>query len=114
MPEKRLTLAQLRERTEYWLDRLSMGEWQGRVVVLFRPAKFINSLTGLDAVAACQWSAEECRAEIYLRRGSGTEENLLHEIGHILWQGHDTYSHHDVAVERAINRMVAGLLHESR
>ena len=106
----RLTLAQMRERADYWLERLEMGEWRGRVLVLYKSAGELERLTGVDAAAGCWWSPEECRGEIYIRRGHNTESNLLHEIGHILISGHETPGPATVHVERAINRLVAGLL----
>ena len=104
-----MTVEELQTRCDYWTERLSLGEWRGRVKVLLKTPKFLLKTTGYESVGACWWSAEECRAEIYLRKGEG-ESTLLHELVHLVLQGHTTYKDGDEMLERAINRLAAALL----
>lgn len=100
----------MERRADYWLKRLDLQEWRGRVTITFQTVDFIKKQTGHESIAGCHWSTEECWAEIYFKRGNGTEENLLHEILHLAIQGHAAYPGYDEMTERAINRLVAGLL----
>ncbi len=101
----------LQLRCDYWLNTLQMGEWKGRTKVLIKTPKWL--LTNLEPSCVreggCWWSAEECKAEIYLLR-KATEETLLHEIVHLLFQGHTTYSAYDELMERSINRLVSAMV----
>lgn len=107
IPKK--TLKELQDLVDLWIDRLGMGEWKGRVVVFFKSASFVEGRVGSPALAATEWSAEDCTAKIYMTRGQ-SDGVLLHELLHIFWQGHTTYVKYDEMVERSLNRMSAALL----
>jgi hypothetical protein len=92
-----------------------MAEWLGdrpkkpgvpRVRVAMRSKKAME-----DAVGSIRWAAEECTADIELLRGQG-EETLVHEILHLVLEGHTTYAEtkYSEMHERALNRLASGYL----
>lgn len=105
-----MTVMALQKRCNYWLDTLQMGEWQGRVNIHLKSAKALEEITGSPSTGGCLWSTEECRADIYLLKHAATEDTLLHELVHLLLEGHSTYKGYDELLERANNRIVNALM----
>lgn len=99
-----MTLRKLRERAEFWPGILNLPEWR---IVVRRP----RGKEAKDCVGFCLFSAEELYAEIGICSGQG-EDTLLHEMLHVLIDGHLTYqeSHYSELHERAINRLAAGFM----
>ena len=105
-----MTPEELQSRCDYWLDRFAMGEWRGRCKASVKTPKFIEKLTGMAALAGVCWNATELTAEIYLTRKGLNEACLLHEIFHLLLEGHGSYQGYNETTERTINRLVEGTL----
>lgn len=100
-----MTLPQLRKRTSVWQTRLNLREWT--LIVAWGREDEMVGLAG-----CCQWNAEELHAVIHINRRDPTPEGtLVHELLHILLDGHlEEVPAYDVHRERAINRMTAALL----
>lgn len=94
----------LRKRSDYWKERLNLREWS--ITVQLGTKKEMP-----DSVGMALWSAEELSAVVKIRRGEKEQEpTLVHELLHILLQGHANYDGvYDVHTERAINRIAAAL-----
>jgi len=95
-----MTIRQLRSRTVYWQQKLNIPEWTITVK--------LGGLTHKDHVGECIWCAEELTATICLKRGQG-EETLIHELLHLVLDGHIPYYGYDLVRERAINRIAKAL-----
>jgi hypothetical protein len=67
----------------------------------------------VDCVGCCLWQAEEQVAVIKLRKdhdGLSEEETLVHELLHIVLQGHDELGpQYSIPLERAINKIAKAL-----
>lgn len=114
-----LSLEELQAKCGYWLDRLEMKEWMGiypdtslpRVQVVFKSKRGNGGF-----VASTEWEAELCRAKIFLSPKGRDEETLIHEILHILYDGHTTYDiekHYSEMHERALNRLAKALMNKT-
>ena len=104
-----MTRDDLQSRCDYWLDRLGMAEWRGNrpLTNIPRVRVRVRSIQKMDGnLGSCEWHAEVCEAEIEIRRGQG-EETLIHEILHLLLEGHTTYvpERYSEMHERALNRL---------
>lgn len=99
-----MTLHELRERMKYWQDRLNLREW--KLTLQWMPARQAREFQGL-----CAWSVEELTAVVQIRRAQeDVEATLVHELLHIVLQGHKEYEDYDLALERAINRITEALM----
>lgn len=99
-----MQIATLRERCTYWQDRLNLREWE--IAVRWGKADAMTECVGF-----CLWSSEEQAAYITLARTQEDHEGtLIHELLHIVLQGHADYSgKYDIHTERAINKIAAAL-----
>jgi len=99
-----MTISQLRARTDYWRNRLNLKEWQ--ITVEWGGKKEMT-----DCVGCCIWSAEELCAIVKIKRGEKEQEpTLVHELLHLVFQGHSNYDgNYDVHLERALNKTAAAL-----
>lgn len=99
-----MTLAILRSRLTYWQHRLNLPEWTIRV-------NWGSKREMGDSVGLCLWHTEEQAAIVKILRGQpDTEETLVHELLHIVLQGHDELKDdYSVNLERAINRIAHAL-----
>lgn len=99
-----MTLGQLQERKDYWQARLNLKEW--RITATWGPQKGMKCFHGM-----CWWNPEELIATIQINRMSKDKESILvHELLHIVWQGHADVPDYDIHIERAINRTADALL----
>jgi Zn-dependent peptidase ImmA (M78 family) len=57
-----------------------------------------------------QWVTEECSAIIRIREDAN-EETLVHELLHLVLDGHKRYRRYSEMSERAINRIAAALVY---
>jgi Zn-dependent peptidase ImmA (M78 family) len=105
-----MTISKLRDRAEYWRNRLNLKEWTIRV-------DWGTKKEMSDAVGTCIWSAEEMAAMVKLKRGEPAHEiepTLVHELLHLVLQGHANYDgNYDIHLERAINKLAAALCESS-
>ena len=100
-----MQIAQLRGRARYWQDRLNLKEWKIKV-------RWGKPEEMADCVGCTWWQAEENIGEISILRSDSTPEaTLVHELLHIVLQGHIAYDGvYDVHVERAINKLTDAFL----
>jgi Zn-dependent peptidase ImmA (M78 family) len=99
-----MTLPNLRDRAVYWRDRLNLREWA--ITVRWMVAK-----DGKENVGHCTWNTERLTAEIAMKRREPDQEStLVHELLHLVMQGHGNYEVYDVHTERAINRIASALM----
>ena len=108
-----MKIAELRKDARAWQERLGLTEWQIQVN-WGKPSQQPDYSKGeMDAgsVGNACWHTEECRAWIYLRRGSEhLRETLVHELLHIRLEGHREPVRYSPLYERALNAIVAALL----
>lgn len=99
-----MTLKKLRERCVFWQDLLNLKEWS---ITVRRPVK--GDPKGNEGMAF--WWTERLEAEVVITNGYG-EEVLVHELIHIVFDGHQTYDPADYSElhERAINRTAAAFI----
>ncbi len=110
-----MTLYQLSERCGYWMARLNLPHWH--VKVQWETAAALKRQLGFDALGCVTWDTENEYAVISISRScekAEREPTLVHEILHIVWDGHREVQPHDLDKERAINRITAALLKEER
>lgn len=103
-----MTLKTLQSRAQYWQARLNLREWS--ITVGWGTGK--ECPESGPVLGCCGWKAEELTAEIHItRRQKYQEETLIHELLHIVMQGHEAeVPEYDVHVERAINRIATALI----
>lgn len=100
-----MTSAQLQSRCDYWKSRLNLKEWRIKIRWATKDEAKTNQ-------GACNWSAEELTAEIYIDRKTDIESTVIHELIHPVLDGHMPNGDwkYDVHIERAINRLAAALV----
>lgn len=104
-----MTLSQLTTRCGYWADRLNLREWS--IKVQFGSKRSIHRGLGFDAYGCIEWDTEALTAAITLQRGCKDQEStLVHELLHLVLEGHGEVKDHDANTERAINRIAAALV----
>lgn len=97
-----MTRAQIAKQCKYWQRRLGLREWSITVEIV--------SKTNMPKVlGTCRWSTEETSALIELREDAD-ESTLVHELLHLVIDGHKVYKRYSPPTERAINRIAAALL----
>lgn len=108
-----MTLRELRKCAARWQEALNLREWKIRVDW----GTGDESPESGPVVGCCQWNAEELQAKIHITRGSvSQEETLVHEMLHIVYQGHleAVPEEYDVHLERALNRTAAALVQAAK
>lgn len=102
-----MTLKKARERVGYWKRRFNLQEWSIRVKV--RPDAEMP-----DNLGTVTWFVEDAKpiATMELRE-TAEEETLVHELLHLVIQGHAPYEEYDPHQERAINRIAAVLCNQN-
>ena len=97
---------QLRARAKYWKRVLNLTEWKIDVSWMTEEDDELN------AVGLCRWMAEEQTAEIRIRKTTPNEDVLLHEILHLLFDGHLNYEYEEYCPlhERSINKITESLM----
>ncbi len=102
-----MTLPQLKLRLAYWKTRLNLPEW--KIALGWGTVKDMEGDLG-----RCAWNVEELEAIVKLnRRDPQQETTLVHELLHIVIQGHADYETYDPHLERAINRIANALMESS-
>lgn len=101
-----MTLKRLRDRTLHWQKLLNLPEWS---ITVRRPKKG----EGRGCVGLCYHWPEELIAEIVVKNGAG-EDTLIHELLHLVHDGHVTNRPYDELHERALNRVTAALIDLSK
>lgn len=102
-----MTLRALRSRAAFWVGRLNLKEWT--VNVSWGDGKEVPEAG--PVAGSCSWNVEHLTAEVTVTKGSAqVEQTLVHELLHIVLQGHaDLSGPYDAHLERAINRITAAL-----
>ena len=100
-----MTIKLLRERCAYWQKRFQLLDWN--IYLQWGSAREMKDLCG-----TCSWSVEDGIAVIKLNRTMpNQEETVIHELIHIVLQGHlPELPPYDVHLERGINRMAAAFM----
>lgn len=99
-----MNLRELKGQLEYWQARLNLREWS--ITLQWLTPKEAREFHGL-----CAWSVEDLTATIKLwQRSPKLEATLVHELLHLVLQGHREYETYDPTLERAINRISAALM----
>jgi hypothetical protein len=101
------TIHEVRRATRKWQEILCLRDWR-----FFVKWGKVKDLARVEAVGLCVWTAEERAAEIVLaRRQTDLESTLVHEMLHVVLEGHKNYSgRYDVHQERIINGLAQGYL----
>lgn len=96
-----MSLKELQLRCAFWQGRLNLPEW--RITVQWGASKSTHG--------EVTWKAEEFTATIWINKYSRGKENILiHELLHIVLQGHEECGGPaSVELERAINRIAEAL-----
>lgn len=103
-----------------WQKRLGLEDW--KISATFCSEETFKEKIGGDSVGGCFWTADRKIAEIYIRKpsvlhslGDDLEDILVHEMLHILLEGHkEEIPPDDVNTERAINQLSAALIRPYR
>lgn len=108
-----MTIGELRQELKRIQVLLGLTEWSIRVS-WGKPSEHPSYDKGeMDAgsVGNACWHTEECKAWIYLRRGSeNLKETLIHELLHIRLEGHrENPMKYDALYERALNAIAAAI-----
>lgn len=98
-----MTLEYMTRRCDYWLKRLDMGEWLGKVTIVIKPDDEMEGNWG-----RVSWEPEECLAYIEMR-ADAEEDTLVHEIIHFLLRGHQQTRKCTPIEERVVNRLSSAL-----
>lgn len=98
-----MRLAEIRRVLPFWKSTLKLEDWT--ISVRHGTAAEMVDTVGLNFI-----HPEEMKSEILLRRGE-SEETLIHELLHIVFDGDKPQDgKYDVLHERAINRTAGALL----
>jgi Zn-dependent peptidase ImmA (M78 family) len=102
-----VTNRRLQALCQTWQERLNLREWTIDAKVVTR--KLLDK--GADGNA--WWTQDEQKGHIYVWRGlsdEAAEATLVHELGHVLFEGHGEPADYCVHRERALNKFAAALL----
>lgn len=97
-----MTLAVLQQLGREWQEKLNLREWS---------ISYSWGAKGLEG--CCFWHPEELHADVEVsRRARAKEQTLVHELLHVVLQGHLPCpgGEYDVHLERAINRISAAFV----
>ena len=103
-----MSLKELRREMKSWQKRLGLLNWRIRlgwgVPVDGEPEPFTHEI-GSDCLGLSWFQAESPNAVITLRRDQGVH-TLIHELLHVLLEGHKVYSRkYDAQYERGLNHL---------
>jgi hypothetical protein len=101
----------LRQLTDLWVERLNLADWDIRV-------RYASKKELGENYGDCNWNPDERKARIRVRRpgvlrkdGEHLEDVLLHELLHLVLQGHAWEEEpYNVHIERADNALVEALI----
>ena len=93
--------ADIEKALVFWKTLLRLEDWRVDVFTGQPPHKMKLDKENLDGLNL--FSPEELYSQIYLRRGA-TEEILVHELLHLVFDGDKADHIYDVLHERALNR----------
>ncbi len=97
-----MRVAELQALSTLWQERLNLREWN----ITTRWGKGMKNLHG-----QCWWDAENLVAVVTICKYSRDKElTLVHELLHLVLEGHEEFKGPNVIVERAINRIAAALV----
>lgn len=99
-----MTQAQAEKECAYWVKRLGLKEWSENTTINVIPAAEMP-----DEWGTCQWITEECSATIRIREDAD-RATIVHELLHLVLDGHKRYRRYSEMSERAINRIAAALV----
>lgn len=105
-----MTLANLRRLTKLWQKRLKLQDW--KIV-----ARFTSSIASENAAGMADWHPDNRTAQVDILPPhlitDDIEETLVHELLHVLYEGHTWYTEdlRSVHQERAHNQTAAALVH---
>lgn len=98
----RMTRKAIAKALPFWQKVLRLEDW--RVDVEIAKASVMDDAEGLNYI-----HPEELYSQIQLRRGA-TEETLVHELLHLVFDGDGPLREYDVLHERGINRVAEALV----
>ena len=96
-----MTIEEIRDRGTYWRQRLQLREWANINYV-------VRSVSEMAELGRSSWMTEECTATIEIREDA-KEDTIVHEMLHLVIDGHKRYRRYNELTERAINRIAAAL-----
>lgn len=100
-----MTLVKIRDCVAYWQRQLNLPEWS--VTVRWAGGEEARDL------GTCWWYTEELRAEITIKPRSNEQElTVIHELLHLVIDGHKEWEGYNEDTERAINRIAKALYNE--
>lgn len=97
-----MTKREIGRALPFWQNILRLEDW--RVEVLITRASEMGDAEGLNYI-----HPEEMLSQIHLRRGA-SEETLVHELLHLVFDGDGPLREYDVLHERGINRVAGALV----
>jgi hypothetical protein len=103
-----MTTRRLQALCETWQGRLNLVEWRIEAKAVPRGT---FSQKGRDGEVG--WDPDTQKATLYVWRGLSDEVaelTLIHELGHVLFEGHGEPADYCVHRERALNKLAAALL----
>jgi hypothetical protein len=104
-----VTSRQLTALCRKWQARLGLLDWT--ISTKLVPADKLDK----DCVANCWWRSDEMVADVWIDESAGAKESsLVHELLHILYQGHGPVQPYNVNLERAINKTTSALCEPRR
>lgn len=99
-----MTVERFQECGAYWQSRFNLPEWR----ITFKESEGQDAIDNLGSIT---WVPEEHTATLSLRIDHPqAEATLVHEMLHLVWQGHGHYRRYSVPQEAAINRITAALV----
>lgn len=103
LPNFLMTIRQIRRLIPFWQEVLNLREWKITI-------RFGTDEEMVDSLGLNYYSVEELQSTILIARGEG-EETVVHELLHLVLDGHKTYDGmYDPMHERSINRLAAALV----
>jgi len=97
-----MRLTELQSLSILWQERLNLREW----TITTRWGKGMKGLYG-----QCWWDPENLVATVEICKYSRDKElTLVHELLHLVLEGHEEFRGPNTVVERAINRIAAALI----
>lgn len=97
-----MTKREIDQVLPFWQKILRLEDW--RITARTAPAAEMGDCDGLNFL-----HPEEMLSEILLRRGA-SEETLVHEMLHVVFEGDTGLKTYDALYERGINRAAAALV----
>lgn len=100
-----MTIRQIRRLLPFWQDVLNLREW--KITIRYGTAEEMSDNVGLNYI-----SVEELESLILLsRHQEDVEETLVHELLHLVYDGHKPQDwRYDAMHERALNRTAKALV----